>query len=208
MQDDGPGAKVKEAQIMKNGFRIYYTDTHIDPGADVLEKYVDPGFRPRLNDLAPYRVAIKSRSVDGGIRHTYRFGHKAYERTLGEAEPRPGSIDGRVWRGERRPSPGVVDDRSDNRVLDMNAEGSDVHFPRPLGVDERHRAARRLARSRTDPRLPSPHAGVLCAVPGPAQGLDRRLDARRRRGGSGNPGMGNIEVGSRGAALARQRPSG
>jgi len=113
---------------MKNGFRIYDTDTHIDPGADVLEKYVDPGFRPRLDDLAPYRRAIKSRTVDGGIRHTYRFGHKAYERTLGEAEPRPGSVDGRVWRGERRPSPGVVDDRSDNRVLDMDAEGSDVHF--------------------------------------------------------------------------------
>ena len=91
---------------MKEGFRVYDTDTHINPGADVLEKYVDPGFRPRLDDLAPYRRAIKSRSVDGSIRHTYSFAHKAYERTLGEAEPRPGSADGRVWRGERRPSPG------------------------------------------------------------------------------------------------------
>src|SRR5712671_4346005 len=84
---------------MKNGFRIYDTDTHIDPGADVLERYVDPGFRKRLD-----------------------------ERTLGEAETRPGTGDGRVWRGEKRPSFGVVDDRSDNRVLDMDAEGSDVHF--------------------------------------------------------------------------------
>jgi hypothetical protein len=41
---------------------------------------------------------------------------------------RPGTGDGRVWRGEKRPSPGVVDDRSDNRVLDMDAEGSDAHF--------------------------------------------------------------------------------
>jgi len=98
---------------MKEGFRVYDTDTHIDPGADVLEKYVDPGFRPRLDDLAPYRRAIKSRSVDGAVRYTYSFAHKAYERTLGEAESRPGSADGRVWRGERRPSPGVVDDRSD-----------------------------------------------------------------------------------------------
>src|SRR4030095_1105596 len=113
---------------MKNGFRVYDTDTHIDPGADVLEKYVDPAFRPRLADLAPYRHAVKSRSADGGVRNTYRFGGKTYERTLGEAEPRAGSTDGRVWRGERRPSPGVVDDRSDNRVLDMDAEGSDVHF--------------------------------------------------------------------------------
>ena len=121
---------------MKEGFRVYDTDTHIDPGADVLEKYVDPGFRPRLDDLAPYRRAIKSRSVDGSIRHTYSFAHKAYERTLGEAEPRPGSADGCAWRGERRPSPGVVDDRSDNRVLDMDVEGSDVHF-----LDKRGRAS-------------------------------------------------------------------
>src|SRR5438045_6353962 len=113
---------------MKNGFRVYDTDTHIDPGADVLERYVDPGFRARLDDLAPYRVAIKSRSTDGGTRNTYRFDQKLYERTLGEAEARPGTGDGRVWRGERRPGPGVVDDRSDNRVLDMDAEGSDVHF--------------------------------------------------------------------------------
>jgi predicted TIM-barrel fold metal-dependent hydrolase len=113
---------------MKNGFRVYDTDTHIDPGADVLERYVDPGFRPRLADLAPYKVAIKSRSTDAGVRHTYRFDQRLYERTLGEAEARPGTGDGRVWRGERRPSPGVVDDRSDNRVFDMDAEGSDVHF--------------------------------------------------------------------------------
>jgi hypothetical protein len=67
---------------MSDGFRIYDTDTHIDPGADVLEKYVDPGFRARLDELAPYRVAIKSRTVDGGIRNTYRFANRAYERTL------------------------------------------------------------------------------------------------------------------------------
>ena len=90
---------------MKNGFRVYDTDTHIDPGADVLERYVDPGFRPRLADLAPYKVTTKSRSEGGGTRHTYRFDQRLYERTLGEAEARPGTGDGRVWRGERRPSP-------------------------------------------------------------------------------------------------------
>src|SRR5438132_5889076 len=113
---------------MKNGYRVYATGTHIDPGAEVLERYVDPGFRARVDDLPPYKVAIKSRSTDGGVRHTYRFDQRLYERTLGEAEARPGTGDGRVWRGERRPSPGVVDDRSDNRVFDMDSEGSDVHF--------------------------------------------------------------------------------
>ena len=113
---------------MRNGYRVYDTDTHIDPGADVLEKYVDPAFRPRLADLAPYRVLVKSRTLDGEARTTYRFAQRAYERTLGEAEPRKGSSDERVWRGKRRPSPGVVDDRSDNRVFDMDEEGADVHF--------------------------------------------------------------------------------
>ena len=113
---------------MRDGFRVYDTDTHIDPGADVLEKYVDPSFRPRLAELAPYRVTVKSRALDGAPRSTYRFEQRAYERTLGEAEPRKGSSDERQWRGKRRPSPGVVDDRSDNRVLDMDEEGSDVHF--------------------------------------------------------------------------------
>ena len=37
---------------MRDGFRVYDTDTHIDPGADVLEKFVDPSFRPRLDDLS------------------------------------------------------------------------------------------------------------------------------------------------------------
>src|SRR4029077_12279054 len=103
---------------MKNGFRVYDTDTHIDPGADVLERYVDPGFRKRLDDLAPYRVAIKSRPVDGGIRHTYRFDQRLYERTLGEAESRPGTGDGRVWRGERRASLRGVRDRPRKPVLE------------------------------------------------------------------------------------------
>ena len=47
---------------MKEGFRVYDTDTHIDPGADVLEKYVDPGFRTRLDDLAPF-AAPSSRAA-------------------------------------------------------------------------------------------------------------------------------------------------
>ena len=91
---------------MRDGYRVYDTDTHIDPGADVLEKYVDPAFRPRLAELAPYRIAVKSRTLDGAPRNTYRFAQRAYERTLGEAEPRKGSTDERAWRGKRRPSPG------------------------------------------------------------------------------------------------------
>jgi len=40
---------------MRDGLRVYDADTHVNPAAEVLERYVDPSFRPRLADLAPYR---------------------------------------------------------------------------------------------------------------------------------------------------------
>src|SRR5258707_15688094 len=55
-------------QIMKNGFHVYDADTHVSPAAETLERYVDPGFRPRLAELAPYRQA------SGEGRHHYSFG--------------------------------------------------------------------------------------------------------------------------------------
>jgi len=41
---------------MRDGFRVFDADTHVNPAAEVLERYVDPSFRPRLADLAPHRV--------------------------------------------------------------------------------------------------------------------------------------------------------
>jgi predicted TIM-barrel fold metal-dependent hydrolase len=114
---------------MKNGFRVYDADTHVNPAAEVLERYVDPGFRPRLAELAPYRLPV-SREVDGsnGL-HNYRVGTKFYRRILGEAAPRA-TFTGRdsQWRGSKMPRPGVQDDRAGNRVRDMDDEGTDVHF--------------------------------------------------------------------------------
>lgn len=43
---------------MRDGLRVYDADTHVNPAAEVLERYVDPSFRPRLADLAPYRVPV------------------------------------------------------------------------------------------------------------------------------------------------------
>src|SRR5262249_30339544 len=118
----------RKEPAMKNGFRVFDVDTHIYPGAAVLDRYVDPGFRPRLPALAPYKVAIRGRDEGAAAREIYRFAEKAYERTLGEAAPRPGSRDGRVWRGRLRPRPGVEDDNAANRLADMDVEGADRHF--------------------------------------------------------------------------------
>ena len=114
---------------MKNGYRVFDADTHVNPAAEVLERYVDPGFRPRLAELAQYRLPA-SRDADGaGGLHNYRVATKYYRRILGEAEPRE-NFSGREsrWRGSKMPRPGVNDDQAANRVKDMDDEGTDVHF--------------------------------------------------------------------------------
>src|SRR3974377_249449 len=110
-------------RIMKNGFRVYDADTHVNPAAEVLERYVDPGFRPRLAELTPYRQA------SGEGRHPYSFGKKFHRGVLGEAAPRQ-TFTGREsqWRGGKLPRPGVQDDQAENRVKDMDDEGTDIHF--------------------------------------------------------------------------------
>ena len=50
---------------MKNGLRVYDADTHVEPTAEVIDTYVDPGFRPRLAELAPYRQPIRAGAPGG-----------------------------------------------------------------------------------------------------------------------------------------------
>src|SRR5271166_3297659 len=108
---------------MKNGFRVCDSDTHVNPAAEVLERYVDPSFRPRLAELAPYRV-----DGSGGL-HNYRVNTKFYRGVLGEATPRE-TFTGREsqWRGGKPPRPGIQDDQAENRIKDMDDEGTDIHF--------------------------------------------------------------------------------
>jgi len=47
---------------MKNGFKVYDTDTHVMPVAEVLEQYVDPDFRLRLSEIAAFRVPAGERA--------------------------------------------------------------------------------------------------------------------------------------------------
>jgi uncharacterized protein len=120
---------------MKDGFRVYDSDTHVLPAAEVIERYVDPGFRPRLAELAQYRVPIRASAEHSGDgMHGYSIAPQHYRRVLGEAAPRDGHT-GRetTWRGSQHPRPGVQDDDAANRVRDMDDEGTDVHFLVPGG---------------------------------------------------------------------------
>ena len=40
---------------MRDGFPIYDADTHVHPCCEVLDRYVDPDFRPLLDELAQFR---------------------------------------------------------------------------------------------------------------------------------------------------------
>jgi uncharacterized protein len=138
-----PARNVAGRDPMKNGFQVYDSDTHINPAAEVLDKYVDPEFRARLPELAAYRSPV-GRGVEGPSDfHNYRTGTKFYRRILGEAAPRE-NFSGRdsKWMGSKRPRPGIQDDQAENRVKDMDDEGTDVHFLIPtswlslVGVDD------------------------------------------------------------------------
>ena len=116
---------------MRAGLKVYDADTHVNPAAEVLDRYVEPAFRPRLAELAPYRVAMKSHGGTAQT-HQYRVATKLYPRILGQAEPHQ-TFTGRGvnWRGSREPRPGTQDDHAENRIKDMDDEGCDVHFQIP-----------------------------------------------------------------------------
>jgi uncharacterized protein len=128
---------------MRNGFKVYDADTHVMPLAEVLEQYVDPSFRPRLAELAAYRVPAGHTTEGTPQRHRYSFERRFYRRVLGEAGPHP-TFTGRggTWRGTKTPRPGVQDDQPANRVQDMDDEGTDVHLLVPsswigvVGLDD------------------------------------------------------------------------
>src|SRR6516164_9879227 len=126
----GSGCRAWRRRTMRNGFQVYDSDTHVNPAAEVLERYVDPDFRARLPELVPYRFAVGQGAV-GGVEgsHNYRVGTKYYRRVLGESAPRE-TFTGREtrWMGSKMPRPGVQDDQAENRVRDMDDEGTDVHF--------------------------------------------------------------------------------
>src|SRR5262249_35164282 len=114
---------------MRAGLRAFDADTHVNPAADVLDRYVDPSFRPRLAELVSHRVP--SGQMIGGTPNTsqYRIATKFYRRVLGEAGAHE-TFTGRSvhWMGSKQPRVGVQDDQSANRVQDMDEEGTDTHF--------------------------------------------------------------------------------
>src|SRR5262245_12121035 len=87
LREPGDLVQPTEDAVMRNGFRAFDADTHVNPAAEVLERYVDPGFRPRLAELAPHRIATGNMMGGTPDTHQFRVATKFYRRVLGEAGP-------------------------------------------------------------------------------------------------------------------------
>ena len=118
---------------MRNNVKVYDSDTHVSPAADVLDRYVDAGFRARLADLEPYRIQFEVDQWSEKL-HQYHIETRYYRRILGASDPDSNFTGRRTnWKGSQPVRSGVQDDHVENRVKDMDDEGSDVHFLIPTG---------------------------------------------------------------------------
>jgi uncharacterized protein len=125
---------------MRNGYKIFDSDTHIAPMAETLEPYFDASIRHRVADWeqfkVPFRVGWAGEILQPPYRHRYQFkkrsGWRDELRILGEAGPRE-HIEPHFpkFMGSRFPTPGGSDDDVEARVRDMDEEGVDVQLMLP-----------------------------------------------------------------------------
>lgn len=126
----GPGPDGGGATI-KNGFKVWDTDTHIRPALETLEPFFEAGLRSRLAELEPYKR--ENRRSDEGLvpgSHSYRFPDLVeYPRILGQAGAAPDSVTPpKHYQGSKDPRIGAHVGDADARILDMDEEGVDVQL--------------------------------------------------------------------------------
>lgn len=129
---------------MKNGLKVFDTDTHLAPSAETLRPYLASTVFERIPDLDEHRVPIRTnragKPMQPPYRHWFRFRGAGVDegggwgsqtpRYLGEAGPRPDAPPraSGVSMGVTFPTDGCDDDNPQARLRDMDAEGVDVHF--------------------------------------------------------------------------------
>jgi hypothetical protein len=125
---------------MRDGFKIFDSDTHLNPMAETLEPYFNGAMRERLPEWqsckVPFRIGWAGEILQPPYRHRYQFkkraGWRERLRILGEAGPRE-HIEPHFpkFMGSRFPTPGGSDDDAEARIRDMDEEGVDVQLMLP-----------------------------------------------------------------------------
>lgn len=129
---------------MKNGLKVFDTDTHLAPSAETIRPYLATSVLERVPDLDEHRVPIRSnragKVLQPPYKHWFRFRGAGIDegggwgsqtpRYLGEAGPRadaPERASGANM-GGTYPTEGGDDDDPRARLRDMDMEGVDVHY--------------------------------------------------------------------------------
>lgn len=116
---------------MKNGYKVWDTDTHCRASAESLEPYFDKSLRDRQADLEKYK-RLNERDIEGLVlgHHYFGFGGRInYGRFLGKAAPEPGMHrPPRTFMGTRQATAGAMDNDPEARLRDMDEEGVDVQL--------------------------------------------------------------------------------
>ncbi len=116
---------------MKDGYKIFDSDTHVGPLADIIARYLSVSDRDRLKAFDPYR-----REREDSDHYTYNFNTRKYPRRIGDAESRPVDpheyMTGFTAQHREPPNPLNEDDPGE-RIKDLDREGVDVNLLLPSG---------------------------------------------------------------------------
>lgn len=114
---------------MRDGFKIFDSDTHVGPYMDVLERYLSADEKARLAGWEAYKSKSKGHPV-------YTKGARKYLRKLGSAEAQPdqGSYMAGFTGAKRSREPSERGDHDPaERIKDLDFEGVDVNLTLPSG---------------------------------------------------------------------------
>ena len=126
---------------MRDGFRVFDSDTHFHPSVESLVPYFDRDLKAREAELGQFVKARKygragQLLTEPELRHYYSFPKDKGEgwggrapRHLGEAAPREGEERPfQTFMGERRPTVGAEDFDIAARIREMDEEGVDTQL--------------------------------------------------------------------------------
>lgn len=132
---------------MRNGYKVFDSDTHFHPSVETLEPFLDSDLRKRSKEfqLREFKIGWAGEPLTEPYRHLYQLSDGGGgwgsnpPRHLGEAGPRVNQERHfQHFMGSEYPSEGGADDAIELRMADMDREGQDAHLLVP-GVASGHK---------------------------------------------------------------------
>jgi len=125
---------------MRNGFKIFDTDTHLGPSVETIKPFLSKKVLdaiPNIEQETPeIKIGLAGEIRQPPYRHWWRFrrgrggggGGGGKPCFLGEADPREDPREFQNFMGTQFPTEGTSDWSAKLRLEDMDTEGVDVHF--------------------------------------------------------------------------------